>query len=422
MKGRILIVLVLVALLLTAFVPPDSAHAASCKWHVVKRGQNLTQIARYYGVTVSAIVRANKIKNPSLIYKGQRLCIPTSGGSGGQPPPSGRCVTGCYKTYYVKRGEYLKLIGSRYGVTAACLASVNGIKNPNWIYPGQRLRIPVKCNPKPPAPKPPAPKPPPPTTGWKGLYWTNRDQAGSPKFVRHVERIDMNWGYGGPPGLGKTDDYSIRWTRQQYFEGGRYLFHVKTKDGVRVLIDGHLVIDQWHEVNHPANYHAEREVGRGPHTIRVDYFAGNGPSEVHLQIERIGGPHPGPGPVPGGPWHAEYWNNKRLEGSPVWTTSYRDIVFDWGWGSPHPGVSADFFSARYVGTFHFSDGQYRFYATVDDGVRIWVDDTLILDEWRVQSRTTFTSDPHIPEGDHKVKVEYFENTGVATLKVLWSKK
>ena len=70
-------------LLLTLVLPPE-AHAAS-KVHVVKRGENLSRIARRYGTTVKAIAKANGIKNPNRIYTGQRLRIPGKGkgGSGG---------------------------------------------------------------------------------------------------------------------------------------------------------------------------------------------------------------------------------------------------------------------------------------------------------------------------------------------------
>jgi LysM repeat protein len=44
--------------------------------HVVLRGETLTSIARQYGVTLAALVKANGIKNPSLILVRQRLIIP----------------------------------------------------------------------------------------------------------------------------------------------------------------------------------------------------------------------------------------------------------------------------------------------------------------------------------------------------------
>ena len=55
---------------------PPAAQPAAERVHTVERGQNLTVIARSYGVTVAAIVQANGISNPSRIYAGQRLTIP----------------------------------------------------------------------------------------------------------------------------------------------------------------------------------------------------------------------------------------------------------------------------------------------------------------------------------------------------------
>jgi len=49
--------------------------------HIVKSGENLTGIARQYGVTVNAIVQANNITNPNVIHIGQRLVIPSGGTS-----------------------------------------------------------------------------------------------------------------------------------------------------------------------------------------------------------------------------------------------------------------------------------------------------------------------------------------------------
>jgi LysM repeat protein len=59
--------------------------------HVVQRGQTLASIALRYGTTVAAIATANGLRNPNLIYVGQRLVIPAGGGGGGggTVPPSG---------------------------------------------------------------------------------------------------------------------------------------------------------------------------------------------------------------------------------------------------------------------------------------------------------------------------------------------
>lgn len=68
--------------------PKAASAAAVARQHVVTRGQNLTVIARRYGVSVAAIVSANRISNPSRIYAGQRLKIPTAGAAAARPAPA----------------------------------------------------------------------------------------------------------------------------------------------------------------------------------------------------------------------------------------------------------------------------------------------------------------------------------------------
>ncbi len=99
--------------------------------YVVKPGDTLYRIASLYGVPVSAIVSANNIANPNLIYPNQVLVIPT----GATPSPS----TG---SYTVQPGDTLYRIAARYGTTVTAIANANNIANPNLIYPGQVLVIP----------------------------------------------------------------------------------------------------------------------------------------------------------------------------------------------------------------------------------------------------------------------------------------
>lgn len=109
--------------------------------HLVAPGQTLSQIAARYGTTVAALVRANGLPNPDVIYVGQRLQIPGGGSgtsSGGQ---AGGSAGG--GVHVVRRGETLSGIARSYGTTAAAVASANGLANPNLVYVGQRLRIPT---------------------------------------------------------------------------------------------------------------------------------------------------------------------------------------------------------------------------------------------------------------------------------------
>jgi len=104
--------------------------------HIVQRGETLNRIALRYGTTVQAIATANNIANVNRIYAGQRLTIPAPVAT---PPPPLQGTT----IYIVGRGDYLAAIAQRFGSTVQAISSANNIFNPNLIYPGQQLRIPI---------------------------------------------------------------------------------------------------------------------------------------------------------------------------------------------------------------------------------------------------------------------------------------
>jgi hypothetical protein len=98
-------------------------------------------------------------------------------------------------------------------------------------------------------------------------------------------------------------------------------------------------------------------------------------------------------------WQTSYWNNQTLSESPALVRSESDINYDWGSGSPAPGViNADGFSAHWTGRFDLPAGSYRFTLTVDDGARLWVNDHLLIDTWRDQAAQTYNSDIYLPAG------------------------
>src|SRR5439155_7680128 len=91
---------------------------------------------------------------------------------------------------------------------------------------------------------------------------------------------------------------------------------------------------------------------------------------------------PPPTTCTAGQFQAQYFNSINLNGTAALTQcESAPINHDWQLGSPAPGISSDLFSARYTGNFDFAQGQYRFDATADDGVRIYVDGQLILNGW-----------------------------------------
>lgn len=102
--------------------------------HTVAWGDTLFSLAQHYGTTVDAICQANGLGDPTHIYVGQRLVIPTA-----YAPDMPAEVGG---THTVQAGENLFRIALEYGVTVKALADLNGLYNPDQVVAGQKLAIP----------------------------------------------------------------------------------------------------------------------------------------------------------------------------------------------------------------------------------------------------------------------------------------
>ncbi len=96
------------------------------------------------------------------------------------------------------------------------------------------------------------------------------------------------------------------------------------------------------------------------------------------------------------------------------------IDFDWGWEAPTPELPVNQFAVRWTGTFNFQQGVYRFTTTTDDGVRLYIDDRIILDNWRPMRGNRYATVALEP-GEHFVKVEYFEAMEAAKARVQWTR-
>jgi LysM repeat protein len=100
--------------------PPTSNHS-----YVIQRGDTLKKIAVWTNTTLDALLQVNpQISNANLIYVGQTINLPAG-----------------VNTYTVQRGDTLKIIAAKFGTTVNSLVSLNGLANPDRIYAGQVLRI-----------------------------------------------------------------------------------------------------------------------------------------------------------------------------------------------------------------------------------------------------------------------------------------
>jgi beta-glucosidase len=111
----------------------------------------------------------------------------------------------------------------------------------------------------------------------------------------------------------------------------------------------------------------------------------------------------------------EYFDNEDLKGSPVLVRTDRHVHFDWGEGSFAPGQPVDHFAIRWTGYFiPKKSGDYQFFTSADDGVRLYIDDERAIDDWLPHSQTLDTCSKHLEGGKaYKIRLEYFDSVSTA---------
>lgn len=128
---------------------------------------------------------------------------------------------------------------------------------------------------------------------------------------------------------------------------------------------------------------------------------------------------------------ANYWNYNVVANSYDFPTSSPDLSLidsvvnnNWGSSSPKPSITADNFAVRWQGSILAPDsGNYIFSTVSDDGVRLWVDDQLVIDNWtRHSPKLNNSTNISLTAGErYNIRMEYFENTGGAVAQLLWTK-
>lgn len=114
-----------------------------------------------------------------------------------------------------------------------------------------------------------------------------------------------------------------------------------------------------------------------------------------------------------------FYNNTSLSGNPVSTQTASNVEFDWGHGNPLY-CSSDNYSARFTGTFTVGGTEsIQLGIRADDGVRVWLNDELVLDSWGYQAKYLPINKTLIPGNTVNLKIEYFEQSDNAYCKLFY---
>ena len=118
-----------------------------------------------------------------------------------------------------------------------------------------------------------------------------------------------------------------------------------------------------------------------------------------------------------------YFSNQALTftNPPTLVRTDATVNFNWGSGSPDPSISVDHFTVRWTGAVQAPLADtYMFYTTTDDGVRLWINDQLIINSWVDQGATERSgSIKLVAQQRYNLRMEYYENGGSAVATLSW---
>jgi chitodextrinase len=134
------------------------------------------------------------------------------------------------------------------------------------------------------------PPPPPPPAGcalgqYEASYFNNLTLL-APAALTRCENAPLNrhWGEGAPSGI-NVDNFSARYTGSFDFDAGTYTFSYQHDDGIRVFVDGALVVEKWGRLPScpcPNTGTFSRSMTAGPHTVKVEFQELVGAADIAL--------------------------------------------------------------------------------------------------------------------------------------------
>jgi uncharacterized protein YgiM (DUF1202 family) len=261
---------------------------------------------------------------------------------------------------------------------------------------------------------------------WSGQYYNNGYLIEPAAVTRQDGAVAFDWGLGSPAAGVNADGFSVRWAADPYFEAGTYRFWALADDSIRVNVGFafQAQIDTFAQAKPGQIISADVTLSAGVHHVQVDYREDSGAAYAYVTWANLAsnptGPNwPGPqisyATVNTGSWTAEYYGNNNLVGSPTAILSEVNPSHTWGSGSPVASVPADNFSARWTSSQSLEAGNYRLTVRADDGVRVYMDGIIRINEWHGASGQTYTVDLTIAAGTHNFTIEYYEAAGDAFL-------
>jgi hypothetical protein len=248
-------------------------------------------------------------------------------------------------------------------------------------------------------------------------------------MVRVDSTVNFDWRDAAPASSLSADGFSVRWLGSvQPRYGETYTFATTSDDGVRLWVDGMLLIDDW--TDHPrrvdtASIALERDV---KYAIRMEFYERGGDAVAQLAwssptqaLEVVPRSRLFPSDGTGIGLNAEYFDGSDFAERKL-SRLDPGIDFDWSTDAPDPKLGRDNFSVRWTGELEAATTEDYYFRTVtDDGVRLWIDDLLLVDNWTDHPRTQDVAELSLVAGmRYAVRMEYYERGGEALARLEWA--
>lgn len=276
-------------------------------------------------------------------------------------------------------------------------------------------------------------------TGSQGLlaaYFRRTELDSSSAVTRLDPQLDFNWGNNAPVAEVPAESFSARWSGQvtaQFTES--HTFHVEAGGGVRVWLDGQRILDQWRE--QPGEFYSTvvpLTAGQ-KYDLRIEHFNTSKEAKMRLLWSSASlrkavipatalSPSQPARPAGAKPVHGllgTYFSRADCS-SEVLKRVDAQVNFDWADKPAALGVPTEDFSVRWTGQLQAQHTEnHTFHVETDDGVRVWVGDKQIIDEWRQQATTVVSLPVPLTAGQfYPLTIEYFSAKPPALVKLKWS--
>jgi uncharacterized protein (DUF1800 family) len=274
--------------------------------------------------------------------------------------------------------------------------------------------------------------------GLYGEYFNNMTLSGTAAKTRIDRTVGYEWENDTPLTGVNTDQFSVRWTGEVVAPTtGSYVFSTYSDDGIRLWINNVLIINNWTDHAPTEDLAAPMNLVAGQrYQVKIEFYengggataefcwAINGQQKEIVPQTNLYSLRPITGRGNGTGLRAEYFNNVTQTTPFALVRTDANIDFNFGSGGPGSGLPVDGFAIRWTGLIEAPATElYVFSTTSDDGVRLFINGQLVIDNWTDHTVTTNDSQPiRLLAGQkYDLRLDYYDRSGPAQIRLQWKR-